>query len=106
MPPSDPRPDYVDLDDDEETLVHVLDRVLDVGLVATGDLRISVADIDLIYVGLRLVVCSAEKIERRPEIERAHIPAPINAQSQTLFEPMNGATVEGSAAPQFTAAAP
>lgn len=45
-------------------LLELLDRVLDKGVVVAGDLTISVADIDLIYVGLRLLLCSVEKIEQ------------------------------------------
>ncbi|MGF1544572.1 MAG: gas vesicle protein [Parvularculaceae bacterium] len=73
-PAADGRPRYAALGDDEETLVHVLDRVLDVGLVAVGDLKITVADVELIYVGLKLVVCSADKIAGSPTIERAFGP--------------------------------
>jgi len=36
-----------------------LDRILNKGAVITGDLTISVADIDLIYVGLRILISSA-----------------------------------------------
>jgi len=47
-----------------ETLVDVLDRVLDVGVVAKGDLTISVADVDLIYIGLKLLICSPDQLEQ------------------------------------------
>jgi hypothetical protein len=46
------------------TLLEVLDRVLDKGVVVAGDLVISVADVDLIYVGLRLLLSSVETMER------------------------------------------
>jgi hypothetical protein len=43
------------LDDAEHvSLCEALDRILNKGAVITGDLTISVADIDLIYVGLRV----------------------------------------------------
>jgi len=42
------------------TLCEVLDRVLNKGAVIHGDITISVADIDLLYVGLRLIVTSIE----------------------------------------------
>lgn len=48
----------------EIALLELLDRVLDKGVVVAGDLTISVADIDLIYVGLRLLLCSVEKIDQ------------------------------------------
>lgn len=45
-------------------LLELLDRVLDKGVVVTGDLTISVANIDLIYVGLRVLLCSVEKMHQ------------------------------------------
>jgi hypothetical protein len=51
------------LDDAEHvSLCEALDRILNKGAVITGDLTISVADIDLIYVGLRVLVSSAGAI--------------------------------------------
>jgi len=47
------------------TLLEVLDRVLDKGVVIAGDLTISVADVDLIYLGLRLLLSSVEAFESR-----------------------------------------
>jgi len=44
--------------------LELLDRVLDKGVVVTGDLTISVANIDLIYVGLRVLLCSVEKMHQ------------------------------------------
>jgi gas vesicle structural protein len=46
------------------TLLEVLDRVLNKGVVVAGDLVISVADVDLIYVGLRILLSSVETMER------------------------------------------
>jgi gas vesicle structural protein len=46
------------------TLLEVLDRVLDKGVVVAGDLVISVADVDLIYVGLKVLLSSVETMER------------------------------------------
>ena len=43
-------------------LVEVLDRVLNKGVVVVGEIRISVADIPLLYVGLNLIVTSVEKM--------------------------------------------
>jgi hypothetical protein len=49
------------LDDTAQiSLCEVLDRVLNKGVVVAGDLTISVADIDLIYLGLRIVLTSME----------------------------------------------
>ena len=41
---------------DESTLVDLLDRVIDRGVVVSGDIVLQVAGIDLVHVGLRLVL--------------------------------------------------
>jgi gas vesicle structural protein len=42
------------------SLCEVLDRVLNKGIVVVGEATISVADIDLVYLGLQLVLTSIE----------------------------------------------
>ena len=49
----------------EATLVDLLDRVLDQGVVLAGDVTISVADVDLLYLGLRVLLAP---VERLPEL--------------------------------------
>jgi gas vesicle structural protein len=44
------------------TLLDLLDRVIDNGVVLAGDVTISVADVDLIYVGLRLLLAPVERL--------------------------------------------
>jgi gas vesicle structural protein len=44
------------------TLLDILDGVLDKGVVLAGGLTISVADIDLVYVDLRLLITSVESM--------------------------------------------
>ena len=44
------------------TILEVLDHILDKGVVISGNLIISVADIDLIYLGLNLVLASVESL--------------------------------------------
>lgn len=46
------------------TLLEILDKVLDKGVVISGDVVISVADVDLIYLGLRVLLSSVETMER------------------------------------------
>ena len=46
------------------TILEVLDRVLNKGVILTGDLVISVADIDLVYVGVKLMLSSVETMEQ------------------------------------------
>jgi hypothetical protein len=45
-------------------LVDVLDRILDKGLVVAGDVRISLANVELLTVRIRLLVCSIDKAEQ------------------------------------------
>ena len=48
------------LDDSELTLLEILDHVLNRGIVIAGEITISVADIDLIFLGLNAVLTSVE----------------------------------------------
>ncbi len=56
------------------TILELLDRVLNKGVILTGDIVISVADIDLIYLGVKLMLSSVETMEqlksRRQRIEK------------------------------------
>lgn len=45
-------------------LVDVLDRILDKGLVVAGDVRISIANVELLTIRIRLLVCSIDKAEQ------------------------------------------
>ena len=45
-------------------LVDVLDRVLDKGLLIAGDIRISLAEVELLTIRIRLIVCSIDKAEQ------------------------------------------
>jgi gas vesicle structural protein len=48
----------------EVTLVELVDRVLNKGVTLTGDITLSVAGVDLVYVGLRLLLASVGTLER------------------------------------------
>jgi hypothetical protein len=45
-------------------LVDVLDRVLDKGLVVAGDIRVSLAEVELLTIRIRLLICSIDKAEQ------------------------------------------
>src|SRR6476620_11400751 len=45
-------------------LVDVLDRVLDKGLVVAGDIKISLAEVELRTIRIRLLICSIDKAEQ------------------------------------------
>ncbi len=49
----------------EVSLAETLDRVLNKGAVLTGDIIISLADIDLVYIGVNLLVSSVETMKGR-----------------------------------------
>ena len=44
-------------------LVDILDRVLDKGLVVAGDINVSLANVELLTIRIRLLVCSIDKAE-------------------------------------------
>jgi hypothetical protein len=46
------------------TLVDLLDRVLDKGLVVAGDIVVQLADVELLTIKIRLIVCSVDKAEQ------------------------------------------
>ena len=49
----------------EVALVDLIDRLLDGGVVIHGDITLAVADVDLLYVGLRALVASVNTIEEK-----------------------------------------
>ena len=53
------------------TLLDLVDRVLECGVVLTGDVTLAVADVDLVYVGLRVLLASVGTFERMAELEAA-----------------------------------
>jgi len=46
------------------TLVDILDRVLDKGLVVAGDIKVSLAEVELLTIRIRLLICSVDKAEQ------------------------------------------
>jgi hypothetical protein len=69
-------------DDREVTLLELLDRALHKGVVLWGDITLSVADVDLVFVGLKVLLCSVE-----------------TAQQMRLAAAGRGAGPEGTAEP-------
>ena len=45
-------------------MLELVDRVLNKGVVVTGDITLSVAGVDLVYVGLRVLLASAGTLDR------------------------------------------
>lgn len=77
-------------------MLDILDRVLDKGLVIAGDIRISLANVELLTIRIRLLVCSVDKAEAiglnwwkfdpnltaslSQPVRRTHLPAPGPAE--------------------------
>jgi hypothetical protein len=62
-------------------LVDLIDRLLDGGVVIHGDITLAVADVDLLYVGLRALVASVETMERDLGIPLSARGAPLSASA-------------------------
>jgi hypothetical protein len=45
-------------------LVDILDRVLDKGLVIAGDIKVNLANVELLTIQVRLLICSIDKAEQ------------------------------------------
>jgi gas vesicle structural protein len=62
------------------TLLDLLDRILNKGVILWGDVTISVADVDLIYLGLKVLLTSVETAETMrnasPHADRLAPPRP------------------------------
>ena len=60
-----PLPDSPLAPDDELSLAELVSRVVDKGAVISGDVVISVAGVDLLYLGLKLLLSSVETMRER-----------------------------------------
>jgi hypothetical protein len=58
-------------DDDELSLLELADRLLHRGVVITGEATISVAGVDLIYLGLNVVLTAVENLKKSPNASGA-----------------------------------
>jgi hypothetical protein len=52
--------EYSLIEETDNSVLELLDRVLNTGVVVAGEIAITVADIELIYLRLQLLVSSAE----------------------------------------------
>ena len=63
------------LDSSEASLLDIVDNVLNKGVVLSGDLTIALAQVDLIYARLSLLLCAADRVlpnEQADLVERHH----------------------------------
>ncbi len=71
------------LETQESSLLDVIDHLLNKGVMATGDLTLGVAGIDLIYLRLSAILCAADRVlppepdrpARRSRHSRRGVPA-------------------------------
>jgi hypothetical protein len=71
----------------EVTLLDLLDRVLNKGVIVWGDITISVADVDLIYLGLKVMLTSVETAERMRQTAALRLHAGVQAESVAEYHP-------------------
>ena len=63
------------------TLIELVDRVLNKGVVVSGDITLAVADVDLVYVGLRVLLASVGTMERLKEQAADALPLRLRPRS-------------------------
>jgi len=68
--PNDPNAEEDPLDDQQLVLGDLLNRVLDKGVVISGQVMISIADIDLLSLDLKLVLSSVQTALERGGVAR------------------------------------
>ena len=67
-------------DGDQVVLSDLINRVLDKGVVISSNIMISIADVDLIQLDLRLLISAVATLERRAEARRADLSVRTDAQ--------------------------
>jgi hypothetical protein len=98
-------------------LVDVLDRILDKGLVIAGDIKVSLANVELLTLQIRLLVCSIDKAEQiglnwwrydtnltrraeRAEVENAELRARLEELEREVMRLGASSAAEGAKAPR------
>jgi hypothetical protein len=62
------------LDAEDATLLDLLDHVLNKGVIATGDVTLGVAGVDLIYVRLSTLLCAADRVMPAESLQKRRRP--------------------------------
>ena len=62
-PPRSSKADEI-LGPEDASLLDIVDNLLNKGVVLSGDITLSVADVDLVYVGLRVLLSSVGTLDR------------------------------------------
>ena len=79
---SDARWDEEIGDGEQLVLSDLINRVLDKGVMINSHLMISIADIDLIQLDLKLLISSVATLERRAKKAEARADLPVRTDSQ------------------------
>jgi hypothetical protein len=61
---------------EEASVLDVLDHVLNKGVMASGDVTLGVAGVDLVYVKLSALLCAADRVLPPPPVRRRRSRAP------------------------------
>jgi hypothetical protein len=72
------------------TLVDVLDKVLQKGAVINGDMVIRVADVDLVFLGLRIILTSVSKAEEVSGKSYSNPDRELTAEDMAYIEKLKG----------------
>jgi hypothetical protein len=62
VPRRRPRRAIALFDENEATLLDLVDNILNKGLMVSGDVVLSLADVDLVYLKLSVLLCAADKV--------------------------------------------
>jgi hypothetical protein len=65
----------------ELTLLDLVDRILNKGVILWGDVTLSVADVDLIYLGLKVLLTSVEKAEQMRRVATFQHESPYESRT-------------------------
>lgn len=68
------------IEERDVTLLELLDRALDKGVILWGDVTLSVADVDLVYLGLKVLLSSVETADRLRHAATAQVPVSRTAE--------------------------
>ena len=63
-------------DHERFALVELVNRVLDKGVMVTGEVTISIGGVDLLFVGLQVILSSVETLERNRQIRSGGLRIP------------------------------
>jgi hypothetical protein len=75
-----------------DSLADILERVLNLGVVIAGDIRIKLCDVELLSIQIRLLICSVEKAKElgiswwwQTSPQPVPVPVTVEKQSPTLL---------------------